>query len=506
MTKLQSGQAMRKLIALIVRWSWFMGVCIVLAAIGALITSQLQSPVYRATTLVLVDSRPTGQDTYSDLQASNQLVTTYASLITQPVVLQRAIRQVGGTSAADLGTQVHVSTQTGTQILQIQVDNSDPQRAAALANALANALTAQLAVDNLANSTNIRIFQPATPPATPYQPRPALFGLGGGVLGLMLSVAIIAVVESVDKRVRTAEDVEDLTGQPPLATIEMAEERGHAPREVTAPAHAAQTAVPVPVAFGANAVAERAEGYRLLRTNLDLAGTDHPSRTILVTSPGAHHGAKSICATNLALSMAQASIHALLVDADLEHPAIHSLLGLENEYGLSTYLSNPAVNGDHALAWATLPGVPNLAVLTAGPHRPGNEDVHSRQPRWLQDLVPPNTSRDVQQSERFEATVVVDGPPIAATADALILAAQAEMTILVVDVGRTRQEELVKAQVTLKRAHARLAGVVLSQPVRTRWWRHTRSRDATRSTRRPPTARGSRTAVHSEALVSDATH
>src|SRR5258706_13375744 len=124
------------------RWLWLLAVCTVIAAGGALAVSMRQPKVYRAITLLTINQQLPGQDAYSSLLASDQLVVTYTALISQPVVLARAAGQVGGISAPQLAQRVKVQDQAGTQIIQLSVDDPSPHRAAQLANAIAAAFIA----------------------------------------------------------------------------------------------------------------------------------------------------------------------------------------------------------------------------------------------------------------------------------------------------------------------------------------------------------------------------
>src|SRR2546421_11202157 len=74
-------------LTIVKRWLWLVGLCTVLAAGSAFVVSMRQPRVYRATTVITINQQLPGQDTYSGLLASDQLVVTYETLINQPVVL-----------------------------------------------------------------------------------------------------------------------------------------------------------------------------------------------------------------------------------------------------------------------------------------------------------------------------------------------------------------------------------------------------------------------------------
>lgn len=140
MSKSLKGHELRQYLAQIQRWSRFMVLCTLFAALGGFVVSKLQSPVYEATSILVVDQQALGSNTGAT--TIDELVTTYVSLIPQRVVLERAVSGTSGVSATQLATQLHVSSQTGSQLIQVQVDDISPVRAARLANSVADAFVA----------------------------------------------------------------------------------------------------------------------------------------------------------------------------------------------------------------------------------------------------------------------------------------------------------------------------------------------------------------------------
>jgi capsular polysaccharide biosynthesis protein/Mrp family chromosome partitioning ATPase len=120
------------------RWFWLLGLCTLLGGVGAYMGSKLIPPTYQATTLLVVGQQTASSDVYNGVLASTQLIPTYMSLMAQPVVLQRAAAQVGGVSAQQLAGRIHITDQAGTQIIELDVDDASPIRAAQLANAIAS--------------------------------------------------------------------------------------------------------------------------------------------------------------------------------------------------------------------------------------------------------------------------------------------------------------------------------------------------------------------------------
>lgn len=134
----RAARMARYFIAVLRRWFWLLALCLLLGGAGAYIGSKLIPPTYRATTLLVVGQQTSGSDLYNSVLASTQLIPTYMSLMVQPVVLQRVASEVGGVTPQQLANQIHITDQAGTQIIELDVDDTSPVRAAQLANAIAN--------------------------------------------------------------------------------------------------------------------------------------------------------------------------------------------------------------------------------------------------------------------------------------------------------------------------------------------------------------------------------
>ena len=122
----------------------------------------------------------------------------------------------------------------------------------------------------------------------------------------------------------------------------------------------------------------------------------------------------------------------LLVDADLRLPQLHLLLGLPNVRGLSDVIATDLSLND---AIQRSPEEDNLFVLTAGhnPHDP-IKLLSSKKMLYL-----------MEQFQTFFDLVIYDSPPLVGLADAHILAAQTDGTLLVVKIDRTYSSLVDKA-------------------------------------------------------------
>src|SRR5919201_2093567 len=71
----------------------------------------------------------------------------------------------------------------------------------------------------------------------------------------------------------------------------------------------------------------RAEAFRMVRANLDFVTLDRDVRTIMVTSALQQEG-RSTTIANVAIALARAGKHVVLVDLDLRRPALGRVFGV----------------------------------------------------------------------------------------------------------------------------------------------------------------------------------
>jgi polysaccharide biosynthesis transport protein len=192
-----------------------------------------------------------------------------------------------------------------------------------------------------------------------------------------------------------------------------------------------------------------AEAYRVLRTNLQFSAVDRPLRTVMVTSPNPVEG-KSVTAANLAVVIAQSGKRVILIDADLRRPVQHRIFSMSNNLGLTNLLSDSSVQPDDALQATP---VDNLRVIASGPLPPNPSEMLGS--KRMSDLI----EMLKQQSD----TIVFDSPPVMAVTDATVLATRVDGCLLVVDAGRTRRNAAKRSKDALLAVGAQVYGIALNR-------------------------------------------
>jgi polysaccharide biosynthesis transport protein len=191
------------------------------------------------------------------------------------------------------------------------------------------------------------------------------------------------------------------------------------------------------------------EAYRILRTNLQFSVVDRALKTVMITSSSPEEG-KSLTAANLAVVMAQAGAKTLLIDADLRRPTQHEIFDLDNNVGLSLLLSMNPLPIDNILQNSS---IENLKIVTAGPLPPNPAELLG-------------SKRMVALLETFKQHadfIVMDSPPILVVSDSLALANHVDATLFVMVAGHTRRGAAQHSKEALAAIGTSIAGVVLNR-------------------------------------------
>ncbi|MBI3721960.1 MAG: polysaccharide biosynthesis tyrosine autokinase, partial [Fimbriimonas ginsengisoli] len=176
-----------------------------------------------------------------------------------------------------------------------------------------------LEIRSRARIRTARVIERAGVPTAPIRPPTTTNIAFSAILALCLATGVAFLLEHLDDRVHSPEDVERLSALPTLGNVPLI--GPDLPRLLaTLPAKS-----------------HAAEAYRTLRSSIGFAGADAPIRRLVVTSPSKGEG-KTVTSVNLATAMAADGKKVILVDADLRRPSVHRLLDRPITPGLSEVL------------------------------------------------------------------------------------------------------------------------------------------------------------------------
>ena len=191
-------------------WSKFYLVIIIFAvcvAAGEFDTINLQTPEYISSTkLVLIND--TNKDiTVSDIQISNNLISTYSEIAKSEGVLSKAIESLNlRTTTSKLRSRVTVKPTSGTQILTISVTDEDPSVAERLANNIAAIFKNEII--RIYKIDNIQIVDSANTPTAPYNINVVKQTIYYAAIGLFLGLGTVVLIYCLDNTVKDSETVE----------------------------------------------------------------------------------------------------------------------------------------------------------------------------------------------------------------------------------------------------------------------------------------------------------
>lgn len=190
------------------------------------------------------------------------------------------------------------------------------------------------------------------------------------------------------------------------------------------------------------------EYHNAIRTNIQFSGAQ--MKVIAISSVEAGEG-KSTISVNLAISFASVGLRTLLIDADTRNSVLSGTFKSNEPYkGLSNFLSGNA-DLNETICQTDISG---LDVIASGP-------------------VPPNPT-SLLQNDNFRHLmevarsrydyVIIDTPPIGLVIiDAVIIAHQADASLLVTAAGKIKRRFVTKAVEQLEQSGSQFLGVVLNK-------------------------------------------
>lgn len=197
--------------------------------ISAGVSNFLITPEFETfTTLMLgkpVEELTTNQINNQGILTNQQLIGTYAEIAKSKVVINKVVNDLGNTmSPGELRSKISVTLLNNTAVIKVAVRDTDPERAALIANEMAKTFMEE--VSEIMKIENVQVIDPAEVPSGPISPRISMNLAISLVLGLMLGIFVSFMLEFLDRSIKTPEEVQQLLGLPVLGMIpEMQEEK-----------------------------------------------------------------------------------------------------------------------------------------------------------------------------------------------------------------------------------------------------------------------------------------
>ncbi len=207
------------------RWKMILLFTLLAAFISATVSIIFIKPRYEASaTLMVMKPADSDQILYQDIQVSRQLTDTYQVIVHSRRVLDKVINSLSLPYSADaLKSKVTVSSVKNTEIITINVNDTDPALAGRISNEVAQIFMQE--VTKIMRVDNVSIIDEAAVPVKPVSPRINLNIAVASVIGFIAAIGIALLQHYLDRTIKTAEEIEELLGLAVLGNIPVMEDR-----------------------------------------------------------------------------------------------------------------------------------------------------------------------------------------------------------------------------------------------------------------------------------------
>ncbi|MGE0378122.1 MAG: polysaccharide biosynthesis tyrosine autokinase [Planctomycetaceae bacterium] len=270
---------------------------------------------------------------------------------------------------------------------------------------------------------------------TPVAPRLALVVVVSLFLGFTAACATVYILDLLDDRFHTPDDLRQQIGAPILAMVRRLPPLG---------AHGMES-----LHTFSRPNSPESEAFRTLRAALDFTGGGARRLTISSTEPS---DGKTTIIANLSVAFAQSGKRTLLIDGDMRRPGLTRLFERGGHPGLSTVLRDTRPVVDVVPGMIVKTEHEKLHVLLAGP-RPGNP---------VELLTSDRLSELIAWAETAYDQILIDAPPSLAVTDAAIIGRLVDGAILTVRPDKNRRKLVLRAAEALTSLGCELLGVVIN--------------------------------------------
>ena len=204
------------------RFLLIVSITVAAMAIAAIISFYFITPIYQASTQILVNQKASEQPTIQtqDIQTNLQLINTYNVIIKSPAILSKVIENLDlDMTPGQLTEKITVTNANDSQVVNVSVQDEEAFRAVDIANTTATVF--QNEIKTLMNVDNVNVLSPAVLPEnpSPVKPNKMLNIAIAMVIGLMVGVGLSFLLEYLDTTIKSEQDVEEILDLPIIGLV-----------------------------------------------------------------------------------------------------------------------------------------------------------------------------------------------------------------------------------------------------------------------------------------------
>lgn len=276
-----------------------------------------------------------------------------------------------------------------------------------------------------------KVLSKAEIPIIPSWPKNKLIVAVFLLLGVMFGTILALILEYLDNVVRTAEEVEKITGYSVIGMIPEMSKKFNIYEYVLD-----------------KLTSVYAESLRSVNTAVNFSNPDNPPKSILITSSTPQEG-KSVFSISYAKLLANSGKKVLLIDCDLRKPTVHTAFETSKTLGL----------GDLIIGDASFEDVVSIDERSSVHYIRSFENTPNSQEILASDKM----KEFIESAKKIYDVIVMDSPPVMAITDSIILSKIADSTIFIIRWEKTPKNIVKNSIKLLNNSKVKLSGTVLSR-------------------------------------------
>ncbi|OCA87898.1 capsular biosynthesis protein [Bacillus sp. FJAT-27225] len=198
-----------------------LSITIVAAFASGIVSFFFLTPIYQASTQIIVNSAKSDQSliNLNEIQTNLELINTYSVVIKTPKILDKVKENLDMDNSIDLNSKISVTSEGESQVIRVTVEDPNPKLAVDIVNEVSSVFETE--IKNLMKVDNVQILTWAkyAEDPSPIKPRPLLNVAIAIVVGLMAGVGLAFLLEYFDNTVKTEQDIDRILGLPVLGVI-----------------------------------------------------------------------------------------------------------------------------------------------------------------------------------------------------------------------------------------------------------------------------------------------
>ncbi len=218
----------KKYITILVKRLWLViTLPVVVGIIAAYVNFFVLVPIYEAFTTLLItglstdtaDVEAASNMSYEDIVAGQSLISEYSAIVNSNRVTSSVLRELNDPNMTqeDIRKMLHIGAVDNTRIIEISIIHGNPVEAARIADIVAKAFYEEIV--GLYRIENVDIIDKAEVPELPISPKKTKNVALSVFAAFVLAVGIILLIEFLNTKIRTSEDVETYLGLNVIGSI-----------------------------------------------------------------------------------------------------------------------------------------------------------------------------------------------------------------------------------------------------------------------------------------------